>query len=294
MKLIIHNDDLGLTYGFTEAIKDAHSQGLTTSTSIRTNGYAYQYALQLLKGPLKKIGLGLHVNLTQGQPHTKGLTGSSENYCYNFLHYFLRLKVGDRQLLKTIEKEVEAQFKIALERDKLRLDHVSGHDHIHMIPPIFEIIAKVSRKYKLTRVRVVNENLYSTGSVKEDLKPLINSNLLKLAVIKSSLPQISKLLTKYKLKTTSAFYGLLHTNNMNSTTTKAAIEEALKRNKKTAELNFHPSFPRHPKDKKYLDRVIAWYANLPQRKTELETLLDQNLKDFIAENKIRLITYREI
>ncbi len=99
MKAIIHNDDLGLTYGFTQGIKECYKKGITTSTCIRTNGYAYKYAASLIKTDLKNIGLGMHLNITQGPTHTKGISDKNGNYKYGFFGYFIHCLFGNKKLL---------------------------------------------------------------------------------------------------------------------------------------------------------------------------------------------------
>ena len=122
MKAIFHNDDFGLTYGFTDAIKDSFQNGVTTSTSLRTNGFAYKYAVKLSKGPLRKIGLGLHVNITQGKAHTKGEVEKFGVYKYNFRKLFLKLFLQLAAVVSKFWGQKENLLSLPGIREKLRLN----------------------------------------------------------------------------------------------------------------------------------------------------------------------------
>src|SRR3990167_7993881 len=111
MKVIFNCDDFGLTYGATEAIRQAYKEGLVTSASIRVNGEAYEYAKELLKNELKDMSVGLHVNLTDGKPHNKKLANNRGKYKYNF--FWLLINSRKAEILKEIEKDIRAQFEIA-------------------------------------------------------------------------------------------------------------------------------------------------------------------------------------
>lgn len=288
MKLIIGNDDLGMTYGFTDGIKSSYLNGITTSTSIRTNGSAYTYATKHIKGLLRGIGLGLHLNLCQGQPHRQELADNNRQYRLDFLGYYFRLMRKNKSLLQAIRRELAAQFEIVF-NDHLSIDHVSGHDHIHMIPPIFEIVCQLCRQYGIKHIRLVNEPFYYSYPL-----DLLNQNFLKWIVLKSFVPENRKTLAKYKLTTTEAFYGLLLSGKMGTKALKASINDALSRKLMTVEILLHPAQRCHPKDTSYISRQAKWYSNLPERQLELKTLTDPSLKKFLNTNQITLSTYQNL
>ena len=145
INVIINNDDLGLNYGFNEAISDCYTNGIATSTSIRTNGLAYKDAIRLIKGSLDGIGLGIHLNLTDGKTKTKYLQNKIGEYRRDFFGYYRDTKLHDKKLLSAIERDFNQQFD-EVKKSGIALDHINSHNHIHMIPEIFEIAAKLAKK----------------------------------------------------------------------------------------------------------------------------------------------------
>ena len=70
MKLLIINaDDFGMAAGVTNAIVDCHNNGIVTSTTLMTNMPDAERAADLSR-PLKALGVGVHLNLTEGRPLT--------------------------------------------------------------------------------------------------------------------------------------------------------------------------------------------------------------------------------
>ena len=293
MKLIVHNDDLGLTYGFTEGIRECFKKGITTSTCIRTNGYAYKHSLSLLKKDLKGIGLGLHLNITQGPSHTKGLAEAEGHYRYGFFGYIVGLLFDEKKLLKSIGQDFEAQFEIA-QSDGLKFDHLNSQDHVHMIPQIFEVVCQFAVKHKIKYVRVCDENYYLTGSFVKDAMPFFNSNLIKFIVLKVFSRINRRILEKYGLKTSENFYGVLHTNNMDGKAYIGALKDALKRRIGTVEVLSHPTYTFHENDREYIARSLVRYANSKNRDIERKTLISQKVKDFIGKNGVNLVNYKNL
>lgn len=291
MKVILCNDDIGLTFGFTEAIKDTFLKGTSSNTSIRTNGPAYDFSVKLLKTSLKGIGLGLHLNLVDGKAHTTVMANRSGNYKYNFLQ--LLILSQNKTVLKNIEKELDFQFQ-KVTKDGLRIDHVSCHRHTYIIPAIFEIICKLCKKYQIRSIRLIQEPFYLTNSFKKNISPFITSNFLKFLISNYFAKQNRSLLKKYRLTSTDAFYGVLYTDAMNLQTIQAALEDAKKRHFKSIEILIHPAYPKDHRDKIYTSQVVREYVRQKSRLIETKVSLSKGLKQLFSSTDFKLSTYKNI
>lgn len=284
MRVIISNDDFGLTYGFTDAIKDSFLSGITTSTSIRPNGTAFNYATRILKNDLRKIGLGIHVNLTDGS-----------KYRYSFLQYFILLSLGNVRLKRYIEKDLDGQIRKCIKLG-IDADHIDSERHVHMIPQIFQIVCRLCNKYNIKRVRFTNEPFFLSHDLIKDIRIFLNQNFIKFIVLKIFAFLDRSLLIEYGLKTTEAFYGILYTDNIDTTIVKNIFADAKKRRLKSIEILGHPAYSGDKRDKKFTSKFIKHYVETKNRGQETKTFLDKNglLSSHILKNNISLGTFKDV
>lgn len=287
MKVIINNDDFGLSHGFNLAIEDCYKNGLTTHTSIRTNGIAYKQAVSCIKTKLNKIGLGVHLNLSDGKTSTLALASKKGYYKRQFFNYLIELIFPNQSLIQAIESDLRLQLEKAVKRDRLKISHLDSHEHVHMIPPIFKIVCKVAREYSIPYVRIANENWYTTGNIKQDLTPFINTNIIKYIILKIFSRINIKTLRLYNLCSSDRFYGIIYSGYMNTSTIIEALRDALKHHLSVIEILAHPALIT-PLDTKFTSEFIKWYSHQKERLTENLTLKDATLKEFIKMNKIKL------
>lgn len=287
MKVIINNDDFGLSHGFNLAIEDCFKNGITTSTSIRTNGVAYKQAVSNIKTKLNKIKLGVHLNLSDGKTSTSKLANKKGNYKRQFFNYLIELIFPNQSLLQAIESDLRHQLEKAIKKDRLKIDHLDSHEHVHMIPPIFRIVCKLAREYSIPYVRIANENWYTTGNLKQDLSPFINTNIIKFIILKIFSQTNIKTLRLYNLRTSDRFYGIIYSGHMNTMTIIGALRDAMKHHLSVIEILAHPVLIT-PLDTKFTSEFIRWYSHQNERLIENSALKDTALREFIENSKIRL------
>lgn len=285
MKVIFTNDDLGLSFGFTKAIEECKNKGLTTSGSILLKGGAYGYTKKILAGRLKRIGLGLHLNLTDGPSSEKSLSNYLGRFKYSFFDYLL-LTLINPNLLKGIRKELESQFNQAVNIDELPIDHVDSEKHVHMIPPIFRVVCELCQQYKIKSIRFVKEPFFITGDLKQDFKMLFNLNLFKHLLLNHLAKKCQKMLFFYGPKTTDAFYGLLYSDNVTVQVIKSTILNAKKNHFNVIEISGHPAFIENSRNHQYLSRSFKYYQNSKNRLVEKEAFLD---KDKLISNLMKKV-----
>lgn len=290
MQLIINNDDFGLTYGLNKAVSDSNSAGLTTSVSVLTNGTAYKNAISLIKVKLKSVGVGVHLNLTDGPSPTKELTDNSGNY--NNSYFKLIYKSRNKKFLKALETDFEHQIK-KLIKDKVHPDHLDSDKHVHMIPAIFEITCRLAKKYKINHVRLSKEKINLSYIIK-NMSLTAVKNLSKLVLLSFFSKRNQRILKKYGVYSPDAFYGILHSNEMNIDNFIETLNHALKQNYKTVEILSHPAYTKDKRDIHFISEFMKKYSQLKNREIETETLLDHKLMDFIQTNNIQLTNFRKI
>lgn len=294
MKIIIHNDDFALSYGFSEAIKDSYLIGVTSSTSLRVNGTAYEASRTIYKKKIPKIGMGIHLNLTDGKAMTKGLANSSGNYKYSFLQ-LISVTTINKYILKKIRKDFEMQI-LKAKNDGFSPDHIDSQEHVHMIPIIFKVVCQLCQKYKIRKIRFSDEPFYFTNDIAKDMGTFVSPRFIKFLILKYFAMKNRQLLHKYKLKTTDKFYGILHTNDMDYKSFEAAIRNATRLGLNTIELLGHPAYSNDKRDKVFSSQAIKEYVNSTERRIETRTFTDKSgkVRKMLKKFGLKRITFRDL
>ncbi|HQY89072.1 MAG TPA: ChbG/HpnK family deacetylase [Tepidisphaeraceae bacterium] len=143
-RLYINADDFGLHPDINAGIARCARAGRLSGFSISANGSAVDWDLAR---ELQELGMkvGLHLTLV-GEPwlsQTKTITK------WPALVPMLALPSTRR----AIENEAAAQIQI-IQKNKLRVDHIDSHQHVHVIEPIWTIVHNLARQFRIDRIRV--------------------------------------------------------------------------------------------------------------------------------------------
>jgi predicted glycoside hydrolase/deacetylase ChbG (UPF0249 family) len=146
--LIINADDFGLTDGVTNGIIDAFKTGVVSSTSVLINELIYE-KISVNKEDFANLGIGLHLNLTQGRSILPAVDVSS---LMSFDGYFLKpeLLLAKPEKIHPAQVEKEWRAQIAAFRTIFGVpDHLDSHHHIHLYPSLFNIFCQLAVELQL-------------------------------------------------------------------------------------------------------------------------------------------------
>jgi len=106
--LIINADDLGICIERDSGIFELFEKKLISSASIMVNGASFESAVR--KARELRLPLGIHLNLTEGEPINKSNIELNNlvNYDENIRTYVMHGKFGFRELLKA--KKINMSF----------------------------------------------------------------------------------------------------------------------------------------------------------------------------------------
>lgn len=274
-KFILNADDFGMSKAFNRAVLDGYHNGFLTSASLCANGKAFNAAVNEIIPECPNLGVGVHLNIINGRSLTKAplLTNKRGKFKNNFIN--LLVKSNNPEFLKQVENEFRTQIETVMNYTKV--DHINSHCHIHAIPNIFKITAKLAREYKIPYVRTQFEEMYFVPSVKKHLNFKYPVNLFKVAALNNFSTQNKKILEKFGLKTNDYVIGVGYSGLMDNLTIEyglAAIEKDC-----LAEVVIHP----------------CHYAasNRNQHYTEFLITQDKELKDKIARAGFEITNYKK-
>lgn len=204
--VILCADDYGQNEFISQAIITLLEQKRLSATSCMTNMPAWQVCASALLPYQGKADVGLHFNLTEGPMITRSL----ETLPLSTL--ISRAYLGGLEKVK-IEAELNAQldaFSAALGRLP---DFLDGHQHVHQLPVIRDIVFKVYEK-RLRRqnsyIRCVDndKSFWQWPSIKKSILRLLGSRRFKKELIKRNIPYNKGFFGIYAFKR-AAKYGVL-------------------------------------------------------------------------------------
>jgi hopanoid biosynthesis associated protein HpnK len=288
-RLIVTADDFGLTEGVNKGIVLAHREGIVTGASLMVNGAAFDSAVDMLRlNP--DLDIGLHLNLTQGFPTSMPAAVPSLANSSGFLYHdpfdllLASFRAGVRS--EDLEREIRAQLEKAFQAG-LRITHIDGHKHVHLIPRVLRTILKVMPSYGIGALRGIIERTPRIGSFLVRNKSAWPWILKQYLLGKSA--SIVWILSRRRISGPEFvfpryFYGITQTGFLD----RNAIADILGDLRNTvSELMCHPG---------YLDNELK---NTPtrlrmQRERELELLTGSEVRKLVEQKGIKLVSYQDL
>ena len=157
-RLIVNADDFGLSEAVNEGIVEAHRRGIVTSTSLIASGAAFEHAVGLAQ-EIGTLDIGVHLTLTEEEPVSNrsdipSLLDGSRFHPHTTV--FVRRYFAGRIALDEVERELDAQIARVVARG-LRVSHLDGHQHVHMVPGIRRVAGRLAAKYGIPAIRFPKE-----------------------------------------------------------------------------------------------------------------------------------------
>ncbi len=284
--LIVNADDLGWTEGVSRGIAEAHHKGIVTSASLLANGAAFESAVELARST-PGLGLGVHLNLSDGEPVApRELVTSllNDDGVLDCGPEILLLRLARRSvLLEEVEREWDAQIQKVRDTG-LRPTHLDGHKHVQMLPGLFEMALRLARRHCIDAVRISHEEsgLRVALSARDNQKvALVMKQGMQARGLKLLARDAKEQAERAGISTADYFCGIAHTGVLTLEGV-ARLLEILPEG--TTELMCHPG---------YADAELQQSATRLQasRETELRILTDAGIRNIVASRGIRLIDY---
>jgi chitin disaccharide deacetylase len=159
--LIVNADDFGHSANVNQAIIQAHTNGILTSTSLMVTAAAADEAVTLAK-KYPNLAIGLHLVLVCGRsalppeqiPH---LVDANGNFLNDPLQAGLRYQFN-RATRQELRQEIRAQLE-KFQQTGLPLSHVDGHLHLHLHPVVLNILIELAAEFDIKAIRLPSEEL---------------------------------------------------------------------------------------------------------------------------------------
>lgn len=152
--LVINGDDFGYSPAINAAIARNYAAGGLTSTSLLVNGAAAREAYRLARA-LPGLGVGWHVNLTEGGPvlPPHAVPGLVERRGrFRPLGAQLRGILTGATRTDELARELAAQLALLLDAG-IAPTHVDGHLHAHAFPRVLPLVLDLMARHRIGALR---------------------------------------------------------------------------------------------------------------------------------------------
>lgn len=262
-KLIICADDFGLTKSVNKSIIEVYKLGNLTHASLMINMPGTIEAFKLSR-VYKNLHVGLHFNISEG----KSKMGSS-SLTNKYGYFYSRSKIIMRYLMGKINSEDiknEILFQCnEFKKYKTELKYIDSHQHVHMLPFVFNSIINIIRKKKL-KLRLVSSNPKNNLFLINPFKALKHFYTYAIA----------KKYRKYNVFRNDIITSIHHENLNNNFDYNAILKKNYNKNKKL-ELMIHPYKPASDLKKLYKNEYNKKLIFLKKCFNEYKILSEKSL-----------------
>jgi chitin disaccharide deacetylase len=299
-RLIVNADDFGLTAGVNRAIVETHTAGVVSSTTLMANGPAFEDAVTAARSA-PNLSVGCHVVLVDGTPVAPvgaldtlvAVRSAEPEKFYSSLSAFsARAMLGGFDRDQLVE-EVTAQIR-KIQATGLKVTHLDTHKHAHVFP---EILGALLRAARICGVRAIRNPIVPVKALPARLfkgKPQLWKRYGQVRMLHTFSRQFLQRTKRAGLLTPNGVLGVIETGSLSSDNhsdnhndnasllrqTLVGLPEG------TWEFVCHPG---------YCDSDLrAVHTRLLESRDQERLLLtSEALRQFLEEQKIQVIGYRE-
>ena len=163
IRLVVNADDFGISDRINAGILQAHREGIVTATSLMAAGRAFEHAVQVSR-TTPSLDVGVHLTLVAETPllrRKSSLVGSEGRFPASAGAFTCRWLTGSVRRAD-VAAEWSAQIERVLENG-IRVSHLDSHQHVHVLPGLFDLTWELAARYGIPFVRVPVEDLRAGG-----------------------------------------------------------------------------------------------------------------------------------
>ncbi len=258
-QIFFHADDFGRSKEISNKILKCLKFGHLNSVSIIVN--QDQSLLNEIK-KIKNVKKKLHLNLTE----LKGI--KKDNPISNLSFIKLLFIKKDKEL---VYREIDNQINKFIKIYKPKQLKIDGHEHVHLIPWIYNYLTNHPKKLKISEIRILNEELPYLR-LYLFIRPKYLRNLIAWGILK-----ICSFFNKKNNHISPKFFGLIHSGLQNERTVTESIKFLKKKNFRSSEILVHPGYT-NLKEKKFFKNNYFNFYKSRNRKTEYDLCFSKKIK----------------
>lgn len=275
-RLIINGDDLGLHSKIDAGIVAAWRSGCLTSTSVMAGGASFAEAVRLVRS-CRGLSIGVHLTLVATRPVAREnidtLLTSDRMLCADY-GVFVKRYLAGRIDKKQIKRELASQVQAVADAG-IQITHFDSHQHLHVLPGMVDIVARIASDFGITRIRIPSEPIAYWRRAPRKMGRFCGKTMLTLCA-----RMARKQYEARGLRATDHFFGMMAGGSMNQATLLHILDRLPDG---TTEIMVHPGA-----NTEALTKVFSWRYHWQE---ELDALRSEAVRAKIRDCGISLIGY---
>jgi predicted glycoside hydrolase/deacetylase ChbG (UPF0249 family) len=172
VKLIINADDYGMRPAIDAAVEHLLRIGAVTSASLMVTGSSARDAAAFLANTNNaRFGAGLHLDLDM--IFSGAGFGKDDHGRFLVPDIFF----DQEEVRAAIREQLIRQFGLFCEMTGRKPDHVNGHRHVHLFPPVLELMMPLLKEYSIPCIRFFH-TFYADPTQAAGIRDLLEKNAL--------------------------------------------------------------------------------------------------------------------
>lgn len=169
MQILPNADDFGRHVLINSAVAKAVERGCLRSATLMPGGKAFDDAVDVAKSH-PELGVGIHLTMVNGFPvcDPKDIPSlvTEEGVFLDDYTLFVKAFLKGKIRLDDVRRELMAQAE-KMGKTGLDLTHVDSHQHMHVLPGIFDIALDAAESLHINAVRIPRSPLFTgfSGSI---------------------------------------------------------------------------------------------------------------------------------
>ena len=270
-RLIINSDDYGRTPDISRGIREAHLNGVVSSTTCMMNipTTAHDIAVAVQETP--RLGLGVHLVFTMGRPILpREAVPSIVDENGNHFKYDAFIQNLPKLNITEVKAEWRAQIEAFIRAAGRRPDHLDSHHHSSFFTPeLFRGMLELAKEYGCPVRNPISHGDNPTAGMPGIAQPMSE--------------HAPRLIKEFNARSTDTIF----VNFYDEGATEAELLDIFSKVENgTTEIMCHPG---------YVDEAFAKESSYNfQRERELKILTDPSIKQAIESRGIEVITFADL
>jgi len=252
VNVILSADDIGLTESITDGIAACVQKRALSSVSLVANGYAFDYAIRKIHETRPSF-VSVHLNTVECPPvadprDIPDLLDRRGCLHLTFFNTLVNYVLSARSQRDSLRAQFKTEYRAQINKIRSALGaatpiRVDSHQHLHMIPFLFDILIELNQEFRFAYVRIPREPFFLSAKLLREWRIYRPSSIVKNLLLRSLAWRNSNRIKDLGIPYSNLFLGVMFPGRSRPELTEHLLDLILAKSSKAGacvEILFHP------------------------------------------------------